>query len=148
MKDNSGRGGKNIYLCNNLDELKKIKEENKELDFIIEEYIGKNDGVAVDYRAYLINFEPKLFIKRTNEGITSNVSRGGTVEIVEPMLEKESIEINKAIPLNVTAIDFTIDKNGDLKIFELNASPGVKALYINDIDAYRPFMKWYADYIK
>lgn len=46
------------------------------------------------------------------------------------------------------AIDYTIDELGVVRIFEINSSSGVSALYARGVDAYEVFLEWYCKKMK
>ncbi|MFZ1249407.1 MAG: ATP-grasp domain-containing protein [Candidatus Saccharimonadales bacterium] len=126
-------GGKNNHLVNNYKNLKDILRENKDVQYVAQEFIP-ND---CDYRCLVLGGEIKLVLKRTRQRAANthlnNTSAGAKGEIIPvEALDKKSIDavINAAEVLGraqFSGVDLIIDKNtGSPYILEVNQTPQIE----------------------
>ncbi len=100
------------------------------------------------------------------KGITSNISQGGGVSPLKPFLKanygenwqaahKNILNVSRWFPKKFEAlydvdfdafgIDFGLDKNGKLWLFEVNTSPGMKYFFAEDAELRAHYLKYCAE---
>lgn len=127
LKANEGRKGYDNYLIKDFDQLNSILSDNPETLYVAQPFI-ENDG---DYRVLVLNYTPRLAIKRTRQGNThlNNTSQGGDAVITpldyfNEVILKDCIKAAKLESLEVAGVDVLLDKNtGKHYFLEVNRTP-------------------------
>ncbi len=138
VKPLSESGGKDVYILNKNDDLKKIKFSG---DFLLQEFIDSSKGVPDishsmhDLRVVIINEKIIYsYIREPKENsYLANLSQGGSLKIVpKNKLPKSILPIIKHVNEvfisfcpRVFAVDFMFDENGKPWIVEFNSMPGL-----------------------
>lgn len=133
IKQISGSKGKGVYLCKTEDEvtilMDEIKQESPHANIIFQEYIKASHGQ--DIRVVMIGGKIIGSMKRVSQSddFKANFSQGGRVEqvLMDPELERLSLETNQLFGLDIIGIDFLLD-NGHYQICEANSAPGFNGL--------------------
>jgi glutathione synthase/RimK-type ligase-like ATP-grasp enzyme len=124
---NSARG-KDNYLVNSANEIRKIIAESPDTRFILQPFI-ENDG---DYRVLVLDYKIPVITYRQRIGSTThvnNVSAGGTETLIEDATGLQevvdiSIRAAKCLGLEVAGVDIMLEKNtGKPFILEVNKAP-------------------------
>ena len=140
IKPIKGMQGNCIKLINTKEEL----DETDTTDMLIEEYGGTNPNKSLDYRAYVLNQEILLFIRKTNDGLVSNAAKGGRVHLEPTELTEDVLfaieEVAGVFRRGYYAIDFLI-KDNEVKILELNSNPCAKYATYAGLDYYSIFFE-------
>ena len=124
LKDAFGQKGQNNYLIESAGQLKRIVSQNKDVQFVIQEYI-KND---FDYRVQVYGYKAGLVIKRSKQSNThlNNTSAGGTAELVKLSDMDENLlqlaeDAAAAMNLQVCGVDILVDKTtNEAYVLEVN----------------------------
>lgn len=122
------KGGKNVYLCKNIDELNNgILKINKS-DILIQKVAS---DLGKDLRVYILgNNIYKSMLRINKNGFLSNFCLGN--DAIEYSLNKSEIDIVKRIltlsKFDFVGLDFLFD-NGDLVFNEIEDSVGSRMLY-------------------
>ena len=126
LKSVQGTKGKDNYLIHSKEELHRIITDNKEISFILQEYIP-NQG---DYRIILADYQPKLAIFRSASGkdFRNNTSVGGEAKLVplnevDPTILELAIASAKALQIKIAGADILPAKNGNYTVLEVNRTP-------------------------
>lgn len=128
IKSSIGRKGKGIYKVDNIEEIKKIIDENKEEtpSFVIREFIP-NDG---DIRVFTVGYKAIGAMKRTpaKGDFRSNISQGGkgsSYDLAQnPRLQKIAEKISKLTRTEIAGVDIMLHKEtGKPYILETNLGP-------------------------
>lgn len=129
LKSASGRGGSQVYLINNCDELIKTVKLIPENGFLIQKLCNT---VGMDLRVYVMGGEILCPILRSSDNFKSNYSLGGKAEVYELNSQEKScvqkILFSLDFKPDFIGIDFL--KDGDRLIFnELEDVVGTRMLY-------------------
>ncbi|XP_005093030.2 beta-citrylglutamate synthase B [Aplysia californica] len=127
LKSADANGGKRVMLLPSGDVAEDIR--GSLLDdsvYLLQEYIKASHGVH--FRALCVGgkVEAAYKIQNTvNTRVQSNCVEGGTFSTIEGEEEMKSmaLTITKTIGLDISGIDFLIDKNGEIIFLEANACP-------------------------
>jgi len=121
VKAADGYGGKNNYLIHDYETLKLTLDANKDLDFVIQEFIPNE----CDYRCIVLGGKISLVLKRsrdqTNISHLNNTSAGAIGEVVE--LGTLSNEAQQAVLNAAKAIDRDQFAGVDLMIHQHTKKP-------------------------
>ena len=132
IKARAGHGGKEVYLCHDLDEYRSFL--NKQDKYI---YQPLCDEVGIDMRLYMIGNNCVAAMLRTNKNdFRSNFSLGGEAKQVNPPKEvlDQAKKITALLGSDYIGIDFIRHQNNWI-LNELEDSAGSRMLYGNtDID--------------
>ncbi len=138
FKPRFGFAGEGVEI---IDDVNDFKEPNTPKNFVIQEFV-KTNGVpkwgiegAHDLRTIIINGklqETGNYVRVPEEGLISNISRGGKQRYVEAEeIPEEAIKIIKDINEefkrfhpSIFSVDFMFDENMRPWIVELNSKPG------------------------
>jgi len=138
FKPRFGFAGEGVKIIDNLEDFTESKPTE---NFIIQQFIG-TEGVpewdvtgAHDLRTIIINGELQQvgnYIRVPEEGLISNISRGGKQKYVNrdeipEEAQKKIEEISKAFERfqpSIFSIDFMFDENMRPWVVELNSKPG------------------------
>ncbi len=148
IKPLDGKGGKDVYLCKNTDELKNnILKINKD-EFLIQK---ATSDLGKDLRVYILgNKIYKAMLRINKNGFLSSFCLGN--DAVEYSLNKSEIDVVEKIltltKFDYAGIDFLFD-NGDLVFNEIEDSVGSRMLYSKtDLNVAQDFAKYVIDSIK
>jgi glutathione synthase/RimK-type ligase-like ATP-grasp enzyme len=127
LKSVQGTKGKDNYLINSPDVLRKTINNNPEKSFILQNFIPNNG----DWRIILANYNPELAIYRSSHGkdYRNNTSVGGDAKLiplerVDPKILDLSINASKALSIKIAGADIMRnDKTGAYTVLEVNRTP-------------------------
>ena len=144
IKEAYGSFGEQVYLANDIDELKSIIDRIGYKDFLMQEFISSSKGR--DIRINVIGNQVVASMLRENKNdFRSNISNGGTGENYKPSQDYVDIALKatKALGLSFAGVDVMFGENGPI-ICEVNSNPQfastLKATGVNLAD-------YIADYI-
>ena len=123
IKENYGSLGKEVYLVNNLNELRLFNEKLLRKPHIFQEFIQESSGI--DYRLLLIGHKLVASMKRVNkQSYVSNIASGGIGYLFSPSEEMQmmAVKASKILNLDYCAVDFVIDKNNKPMLIEVNSN--------------------------
>ncbi len=128
IKPIDGKGGKNVYLCKNIDELNNGILKIDKSDILIQKVAS---DLGKDLRVYILgNNIYKSMLRINKNGFLSNFCLGN--DAIEYSLNKSEIDIVKRIltlsKFDFVGLDFLFD-NGDLVFNEIEDSVGSRMLY-------------------
>ena len=139
MKSVDGHGGKDVYLVENKEYVKKILEETHK-KYIYQRYIDH----ANDVRLYVLNKQVIGAVKRENKhNFRSNYSLGGNVSKYEPNQEMVAMaeKVSSLLDADYIGVDFIINDNLCV-INEIEDPVGARMLYeTNAIDVVSLFIQ-------
>ena len=142
IKPISGKGGKDVYLCNDKYELNINANKIKDSDFIVQEF-SNNPGK--DLRVYVIgNSIYKAILRVSKDGFISNYCLGNDA-IIYNLNDNETKLVNKIIEsdsFDYVGIDFLFH-NDELVLNEIEDSVGARMLYDKtDLNVARDLAKY------
>lgn len=142
IKPIDGKGGKDVYLCNNKDELSVNSNKFKYIDFIVQEF-ANNSGK--DLRVYVLgNSIYKAVLRVSKGGFISNYCLGNDA-IIYNLNDNETKLVNKIIEsdnFDYVGIDFLFHNN-ELVLNEIEDSVGARMLYDKtDLNVAHDFAKY------
>lgn len=111
--------------------------------YIIEEYINTSKNVSSAFRAYIFDGEVKYFIERDNSDLVRSLA--GCVQnklLEECTYESELKQVYNVLPLALMAIDFIVDKDGNIKLLSVDSMPTLDDLFNIDVDVCSYFSQW------
>ena len=123
IKEAYGSFGEQVYLANDIDELKSIIDRIGYKDFLMQEFISSSKGR--DIRINVIGNQVVASMLRENKNdFRSNISNGGTGENYKPSQDYVDIALKatKALGLSFAGVDVMFGKNGPI-ICEVNSNP-------------------------
>ncbi|HAQ61342.1 TPA: hypothetical protein DCR49_04990 [Candidatus Delongbacteria bacterium] len=114
---------------------------NRNEIFLIQDFIGSDDGTVSDFRVFILGNEIIASMKRTNSDrdFRANYKRGASVKKAELTdTEKEQcLLITKSFGLEIAGVDFIRTKEGPV-FLEVNSNPGLDGIRLatkmNDFD--------------
>lgn len=128
-------GGRGIKIVKDIEEFE-IGE-----NLLVQRFIDSKSGIpdldidgVHDLRVIVVNGEPVTsFVRTPNQGLISNVSRGGSMTHIEIEDVPESAlrivdeveDVFRRFGSRVYAVDFIFDENGEPWILEMNSKPGL-----------------------
>ncbi len=128
MKNNFGSLGKKCYLVKNKYQFSAIKRHNKDVEFIVQQYINLSFGK--DIRIYIVGDKiiGGVMRKSVKNDFRANISLGGTFEPISlpESLERTSLTIAKHCGLEICGLDFLFGKN-EYIFCEINSNAGFTA---------------------
>ena len=136
-KDPTSKGGKDVYLLENLDDFNKIYNSN----MILQEFLPGD----CDIRTYIIGNEIILSVKRnSNNEFKANYKLNHNAEVYQ--LNQEEFEMIKKIILKFSfdfvGIDILKNDNG-FYFSEIEDSVGSRAVYdLTDIDIIKKYIEY------
>lgn len=142
IKPIGGKGGKDVYLCNDKYELNINANKIKDSDFIVQEF-SNNPGK--DLRVYVIgNSIYKAVLRVSKDGFISNYCLGNDA-IIYNLNDNETKLVNKIIEsdnFDYVGIDFLFH-NDELVLNEIEDSVGARMLYDKtDLNVARDLAKY------
>ena len=122
-----GSQGKNIFLVNNLIELKKIKAIGEV--FYLQKFIESQEKEFTDIRVLVSNHNVISSMERYSNHFITNVFQGAKYRqiILSKNIRDLCIKISKIFKLGYGGIDLKITKN-DIFVLEINSVPSWKAM--------------------
>ena len=122
-----GSQGKNIFLVNNLNELKKIKAIGEV--FYLQKFIESQEKEFTDIRVLVSNHNVISSMERYSNHFITNVFQGAKYRqiILSKNIRDLCIKISKIFKLGYGGIDLKITKN-DIFVLEINSVPSWKAM--------------------
>jgi glutathione synthase/RimK-type ligase-like ATP-grasp enzyme len=128
-------GGKGISIIDKVDEFDATE------NLLVQRFIDSKSGIPElgiegvhDLRVIVVNGEPVTgFVRTPDEGLISNVSRGGSMHHIEiEDIPDSALQIVDEVEdsfsrfgSRVYAVDFIFDENGNPWILEMNSKPGL-----------------------
>jgi glutathione synthase/RimK-type ligase-like ATP-grasp enzyme/CxxC motif-containing protein len=125
LKASNSRKGRNNYLIKSKAELRKILENNRDMRFVLQQFIP-NDG---DYRILIMGRQIVASLRRAKEGShLNNVSAGGSEELVDAATIPNEVHLARKAAkkdgLQMSGVDIITDKNTNRSyILEVNRAP-------------------------
>ena len=127
LKSVQGTKGKDNYLIDSPDIIRKIINESPEKSFILQNFISNNG----DWRIILANYSPELAIYRSSHGkdYRNNTSVGGDAKLVplekvDPKILELSVNASKALGIKIAGADIMQDsETGEYTVLEVNRTP-------------------------
>ena len=122
-----GSQGKNIFLVNNLNELKKIKAIGEV--FYLQKFIESQEKEFTDIRVLVSNHNVISSMERYSNHFITNVFQGAKYRqiILEEKIRDLCVKLSKIFKLGYGGIDLKITKN-DVFVLEINSIPSWKAM--------------------
>ena len=122
-----GSQGKNIFLVNNLNELKKIKAIGEV--FYLQKFIESQEKEFTDVRVLVSNHNVISSMERYSNHFITNVFQGAKYRqiILRKNIRDLCIKLSKIFKLGYGGIDLKITKN-DVFVLEINSVPSWKAM--------------------
>ena len=122
-----GSQGKNIFLVNNLNELKKIKAIGEV--FYLQKFIESQEKEFTDIRVLVSNHNVISSMERYSNHFITNVFQGAKYRqiILGENIRDLCVKLSKIFKLGYGGIDLKITKN-DVFVLEINSIPSWKAM--------------------
>ena len=122
-----GSQGKNIFLVNNLNELKKINAIGKV--FYLQKFIESQEKEFTDVRVLVSNHNVISSMERYSNHFITNVFQGAKYRqiILGENIRDLCVKLSKIFKLGYGGIDLKITKN-DVFVLEINSIPSWKAM--------------------
>ncbi len=143
VKINYGSLGANVKLINDLEELIKFAEQNKNNSFLIQEFIKESYGK--DIRVIVIKNKVVTSMLRKNElDFRSNISLGGKGYRIDLPKEAEQIAIkaSKILKLDYCGVDILIGDR-DYYLCEVNSNAFFEEIEkVTNVDVAKEYAKY------
>ena len=122
-----GSQGKNIFLVNNLNQLRKIKATGEV--FYFQKFIETHKKEYTDVRVLVSNHKVISSMERYSDHFITNVFQGARYRkiILKKNIKDLCIKLSKIFKLGYGGIDLKITKN-DVFVLEINSVPSWKAI--------------------
>ena len=122
-----GSQGKNIFLVNNLNELKKINAIGKV--FYLQKFIESQEKEFTDVRVLVSNHNIISSMERYSNHFITNVFQGAKYRqiILKKNIKDLCVKLSKIFKLGYGGIDLKITRN-DVFVLEINSVPSWKAM--------------------
>lgn len=123
IKERFGSFGEQVYLVNDVEELKQLLTKVGDSPLLAQTYIDYEKGV--DYRVYVINGKAVLAVKRENkDDFRSNVNQGGVMSEVflDKKMEEVATKAAKATQCVYAGVDLIKDEAGNYLVLEVNSN--------------------------
>jgi ribosomal protein S6--L-glutamate ligase/gamma-F420-2:alpha-L-glutamate ligase len=134
IKKSVGSLGMQVYLVNNIVELKEKSRELRHESHLYQKFVGDEKGA--DVRFYIAGNSVAGVCKRINTtSYTSNIANGGRIEKYDATIEEKQLALSIARALNMDfgSVDF-IKENGRLYFVEANSNAYFKAIESLGVD--------------
>lgn len=128
VKENKGSFGAQVYLVNDIQELKDLISNFNHCEFLLQEFISSSAGK--DIRVYVVGGASVAYAMRYSDNdFRSNVTAGGKMKKVD--LPKEyldmAIKATKCVGADFAGVDLLISDNGPI-VCEVNSNAHFTAL--------------------
>lgn len=123
VKEAYGSFGQQVYLANDMPELKEIVKKIGYKDFLMQEFVA--ESVGRDVRINVVGGKVICGMLRQNENdFRSNISNGGTAYAIQLTDEQKSVALQavNAMGLDWAGVDVMFGKNGPI-VCEVNSNP-------------------------
>ena len=122
-----GSQGKNIFLVNNFNELRKIKPIGEV--FYLQKFIESQEKEFTDIRVLVSNHEVISSMERYSNHFITNVFQGAKYRqiVLKKNIKDTCVKLSKIFELGYGGIDLKITKN-DVFVLEINSVPSWKAM--------------------
>ena len=122
-----GSQGKNIFLVNNLNELRKIKAIGEV--FYLQKFIESQEKEFTDIRVLVSNHRIISSMERYSNHFITNVFQGAKYRqiILKKNIKDLCVKLSKIFKLGYGGIDLKITRN-DVFVLEINSVPSWKAM--------------------
>ena len=122
-----GSQGKNIFLVNNFNQLRKIKATGEV--FYLQKFIETEEKEYTDVRVLVSNHRVISSMERYSNHFITNVFQGAKYRhiILKKNIKDLCIKLSKIFKLGYGGIDLKITKN-DVFVLEINSVPSWKAI--------------------
>ena len=122
-----GSQGKNIFLVNNLNELRKIKAIGEV--FYLQKFIESQEKEFTDIRVLMSNHRIISSMERYSNHFITNVFQGAKYRqiILKKNIKDLCVKLSKIFKLGYGGIDLKITRN-DVFVLEINSVPSWKAM--------------------
>ena len=130
IKEAYGSFGQQVYIANTLEEGRKIFENIKFKDCLIQEFISSSYGK--DIRINVVGNEVVASMLRYNSNdFRSNISNGGSMKPFTPSNSQKEIAIEacKILGLTFAGVDVLFGDNDKPYICEVNSNPHFKTTF-------------------
>ena len=138
LKKSSGSQGGSVFLINSFMRLKKALYEERNINYILQEFIPNTE----DYRVFFINGKSAGIMKRSGgSDWRNNYSLGGSIEKHENSdMERFVEDICNRIGFDNAGVDI-IMQDGKFCVLEINLTPGFEGFEkANDINIAKLFV--------
>ena len=146
LKQPFSHGEKNVYLCNNRDELEKAFESTEGRFATVQSKL--NCEKINDIRVYILGNKPIYAVKRTAKaGFKANYCQGGEISLydIDSRLKQNIQNLLKINTFDFAGFDFLADDDNNYYFNEIEDAVGSRSLCIlTGIDTSELFM----DYIR
>ena len=122
-----GSQGKNIFLVNNFNELRKIKPIGEV--FYLQKFIESQEKEFTDIRVLVSNHRVISSMERYSNHFITNVFQGAKYRqiVLKKNIKDTCVKLSKIFELGYGGIDLKITKN-DVFVLEINSVPSWKAM--------------------
>ena len=123
VKESFGSMGKNVYLAENIEELKAVAEKVKCSPHLFQKYLGAKKGT--DVRVIVIGGKAVAVMERFNDkDFRSNVALGGKCRKIDPPASfiKAAEKCAKLLKLDYCGVDLLYGDNGEPYVCEVNSN--------------------------
>jgi tetrahydromethanopterin:alpha-L-glutamate ligase len=122
-----GSQGKNIFLVNNFNQLRKIKATGEV--FYLQKFIETQEKEYTDVRVLVSNHRVISSMERYSNHFITNVFQGAKYRqiILKKNIKNLCVKLSKIFKLGYGGIDLKITKN-DVFVLEINSVPSWKAI--------------------
>ena len=122
-----GSQGKNIFLVNNFNELRKIKPIGEV--FYLQKFIESQEKEFTDIRVLVSNHKVISSMERYSNHFITNVFQGAKYRqiVLKKNIKDTCVKLSKIFELGYGGIDLKITKN-DVFVLEINSVPSWKAM--------------------
>ncbi len=146
VKEAFGSFGGQVYLAQNIEELKSLVKNMGYKPFLMQELVKSSYGR--DIRLNVVGDRVACSMLRVNENdFRSNITNGGKAQAVTPPKEWEAVAIaaTRALGLDFAGVDILFGENGEPIVCEVNSNPHFKsALDCTGVDVGEEIMAYIA----
>jgi len=149
IKEAYGSFGKQVYLCNNREEVQKLCQKLKYKPHLFQQFVSESSGK--DIRIFVVGGKVVASMLRENSNdFRANISNGGKMTSINPAKEYLDLALKaaKIIGLDYCGVDILIGKNGPV-LCEVNSNAHFKNIQIcSGIDVAEHYVKYILKNIK
>lgn len=143
VKEAYGSFGRQVYLCNDREQLKEICGKIKHKPHLFQQFIAESSGK--DIRVFVVGGREVASMLRENDNdFRANISSGGKMTYIKPPVEyiEVALKAAKIIGLDYCGVDLLIGKNGPV-LCEVNSNAHFKNIQIcSGIDVAEHYVKY------